>query len=45
MNACCGHGVTAEAYVQYWNGTRIAGKAALFEMRHRSEAAAMEVNP
>ncbi len=25
MNACCGHGTTAEAYVQFSNGVRIEG--------------------
>lgn len=29
MNACCGHGVTDEAYVQLSNDTRLAGQAAL----------------
>jgi len=29
MNACCGHGETKHAYVQFWNKERIAGAEAL----------------
>lgn len=29
MNACCGHGVESDAYVQYWLGNSIHGKDAL----------------
>ena len=29
MNACCGHGVTGEAYVQLASGPRLAGQQAL----------------
>jgi len=29
MNACCGHGVIKEAYIQYKNGNRISGAQAL----------------
>jgi len=29
MNACCGHGEDRTAYVQFWNGERIAGKIAI----------------
>ncbi len=29
MNACCGHGVESDAYIQLNDGTRIAGKDAL----------------
>lgn len=29
MNACCGHGNVAEAYVQYGDGRRIGGADAL----------------
>lgn len=25
MNACCGHGITELAYVQYWNGDCVRG--------------------
>ena len=25
MNACCGHGVVNEAYVQFWDGERVGG--------------------
>lgn len=25
MNACCGHGVPAEAYIQFHDGSRISG--------------------
>lgn len=32
MNACCGHGIESEAYIQYWTGARIAGKAAMAAM-------------
>jgi len=28
MNACCGHGQTGEAYVQFWNGSIVAGASA-----------------
>lgn len=31
MNACCGHGNIRLAYIQYWGGSRLAGKAALLE--------------
>lgn len=33
MNACCGHGQTAEAYIQYWTGERVAGEVALTRIR------------
>lgn len=29
MNACCGHGQRNEAYVQFWSGRCIRGKASL----------------
>ncbi len=29
MNACCGHGEEAQAYVQFWGGKDIRGKKAL----------------
>ncbi len=29
MNACCGHGSDGEAYVQYWDGSRIGGNDAI----------------
>ena len=32
-NACCGHGIIDEAYIQRWNGKCIRGQAALDEMR------------
>lgn len=32
MNACCGHGKTGEAYIQYPDGSRIAGQEAITEM-------------
>lgn len=38
MNACCGHGIEGEAYIQFWTGARIAGKAAMevsTEMKRR----------
>jgi hypothetical protein len=28
-NACCGHGQPGEAYVQFWDGTRLAGQEAI----------------
>lgn len=31
MNACCGHGNDRQAYIQYWNGNRIAGDEATTE--------------
>jgi len=33
MNACCGHGNDRQAYIQYWNGNRIAGAEAIAEQR------------
>lgn len=29
MNACCGHGVTREAYVQFWDKECVRGEDAL----------------
>ena len=29
MNACCGHGTTEDAYIQFWDGVDIRGEAAL----------------
>lgn len=34
MNACCGHGTDEEAYVQFKDGTRVAGAAALIIAKH-----------
>lgn len=31
MNACCGHGEDSQAYIQYWDGRRIAGNDAVVE--------------
>lgn len=31
MNACCGHGNDKQAYVQYFDGKRIAGDDAIAE--------------
>lgn len=31
MNACCGHGDTEVAYIQYWTKDRISGQAAIDE--------------
>jgi hypothetical protein len=31
MNACCGHGDTDLAYIQYWDGRRISGERAVYE--------------
>lgn len=33
MNACCGHGNTSQAYIQYWGGRRIAGEDAIKEQK------------
>ena len=33
MNACCGHGKIAEAYIQLYNGFRISGIFALIAAR------------
>ena len=33
MNACCGHGRAGEAYVQFWDGSRLAGQEALTHIR------------
>jgi len=33
MNACCGHGSVNIAYIQYWNGSRIAGAEAIAEQQ------------
>lgn len=32
MNACCGHGRTQSAYVQYWDGSTIHGEPAIKEI-------------
>lgn len=29
MNACCGHGDTLDAYVQFWDGRRLSGNIAV----------------
>lgn len=34
MNACCGHGVEAEAYVQYLNGESVSGREAVLVQHH-----------
>ena len=31
MNACCGHGNDAQAYIQYWDKERIEGDIAIKE--------------
>lgn len=33
MNACCGHGRTDMAYIQYWGGGRICGEEAIAEQK------------
>lgn len=33
-NACCGHGQTREAYIQYQDGARIAGSHAIAVMEY-----------
>ena len=32
MNACCGHGVESDAYVQFLDGSTVCGKRALDQM-------------
>jgi len=32
-NACCGHGKNSQAYIQYFDGTRIAGEEAIREQK------------
>jgi len=34
MNSCCGHGNDDQAYIQYWNGLRIAGQEAIQEIKN-----------
>lgn len=34
MNACCGHGQTNEAYVQFWDSLCIRGNDGLSVLRH-----------
>lgn len=29
MNACCGHGVDSQAYIQYWGGSCVRGEDAI----------------
>jgi hypothetical protein len=29
MNACCGHGIKKDVYIQYWNGKIVQGEKAL----------------
>ena len=33
MNACCGHGDPNVAYIQYWDGRRVSGNAAIAEQK------------
>lgn len=33
MNACCGHGVVGDSYIQYEDGTIIEGEEAILEMK------------
>lgn len=33
MNACCGHGDSRIAYIQYWDGKRISGVKAISEQK------------
>ncbi len=33
MNACCGHGVEKDAYLQYWDGNILRGKQATDEIK------------
>lgn len=37
MNACCGHGRDSSAYIQYWDGGRIAGADAIREHKRLKE--------
>lgn len=37
MNACCGHGIEGDAYVQFWDDSRIDGKEAVaFQEKNKS---------
>lgn len=33
MNACCGHGLDRQAYIQYWGVKRISGDVAIAEQK------------
>ena len=35
MNACCGHGTVDEAYVQFWDRSRISGNEAMAFFKQR----------
>jgi hypothetical protein len=37
MNACCGHGETKAAYIQFWDKSRIAGEQALNYIRENKK--------
>ena len=37
MNACCGHGESGEAYIQYLDGSDIRGQAAVDEIAKLTE--------
>jgi hypothetical protein len=46
-NACCGHGKSNEAYVQFYDGTAIRGHdaIAIFEILKRNSAPYLDMNP
>lgn len=33
MNACCGHGIESDAYIQFWDSSRVGGKNALSKIK------------
>jgi len=37
MNACCGHGLDAQAYIQYWSGKDLRGDNAIKEQKRLKE--------
>jgi hypothetical protein len=44
MNACCGHGDSNIAYIQYWNRKRLAGKDAIAEQERLKHKISKQVN-
>lgn len=44
MNACCGHGDQAEAYVQHWDGACVRGRQALEAIKQLKARRAREAS-
>jgi hypothetical protein len=44
MNACCGHGGAKSAYVQFPDGVRISGVAALYFFEHIGDQACQSIS-